>query len=200
MHHLTSGCKYDTTASPCCCSMWFKYTFSKPGIKSNSLCLVIDPVTRVVGAVLLWSVEIVMQLPVIASAVRLPLPVCPAIHAGIEWALWVPGFMLPMFGWCENRGPSASAAVRNNVNKDANSSPQGDHEDVEEEYGTLATTTPESLDERGRVAKPTEGRSGGKSGDGSRNSTIEPSQLALAPEALPAFVLCAEPTNHHSHR
>ncbi|KAJ6461911.1 hypothetical protein C8R47DRAFT_1027161 [Mycena vitilis] len=105
------------------------HDFARPGIKSNELCLLIDPVTRVVGAVLLWSVEIIMQLRVyalygcskrvavfniilfigsiigffaillynhskraaaIASVVRLPLPGCPTIHAGIEWALWVP--------------------------------------------------------------------------------------------------------------
>ncbi|KAJ6476705.1 hypothetical protein C8R47DRAFT_1020717 [Mycena vitilis] len=105
------------------------HDFARPGIKSNNLCLIIDPVTRVVGAMLLWSVEIIMQLRVyalygcskrvaavnivlfigsimgffgillynhsqraaaIASVVRLPLPGCPAIHAGIEWALWVP--------------------------------------------------------------------------------------------------------------
>lgn len=28
---------------------------------------------------------------VIASAIALPLPGCPSIHTGIEWAQWVPG-------------------------------------------------------------------------------------------------------------
>ncbi|KAJ7620882.1 hypothetical protein DFH06DRAFT_915157, partial [Mycena polygramma] len=105
------------------------HDFARPGINIPLRCLLIDPVTRVVGAVLLWSVEIIMQLRVyalygcskrvavfniilfigsiiglfaillynhskraaaIASVVRLPLPGCPTIHAGIEWALWVP--------------------------------------------------------------------------------------------------------------
>ncbi|KAJ7257755.1 hypothetical protein C8J57DRAFT_1342714 [Mycena rebaudengoi] len=105
------------------------HVFARPGVKSNNLCLVIDPITRALGAILLWSVEIVMQLriyalygcskriafinlslfagsivgfmwilmfnhsrraAVIASVVRLPLPGCPTVHEGIEWALWVP--------------------------------------------------------------------------------------------------------------
>lgn len=28
---------------------------------------------------------------VIAEAIKLPLPGCPSIHTGIEWAQWVPG-------------------------------------------------------------------------------------------------------------
>ena len=89
-----------------------------------------DTIIRVVGAIALWSIEIVMQLriyalydcsktiaavngvmflasigtflwilihnamgrsAVIADAIHLPLPGCPSIHTGIEWAQWVPG-------------------------------------------------------------------------------------------------------------
>ncbi|KAJ6563292.1 hypothetical protein DFH09DRAFT_1158906 [Mycena vulgaris] len=105
------------------------HVFARPGITSNTLCLDMDPITRSAGAVLLWSVEIVMQLRVyalygcskriaalnlilfggsiagfiwimlfnyakraaeIASVIHLPLPGCPSVHQGIEWALWVP--------------------------------------------------------------------------------------------------------------
>ncbi|KAK1217205.1 hypothetical protein PQX77_020158 [Marasmius sp. AFHP31] len=92
-------------------------------------CVAMDSVIRVVGAISLWSVEIIMQLrvyalykcskriaiingllflgsiagflyvliynaqrrrAVIADAVHLPLPGCPSIHSGIEWAQWIP--------------------------------------------------------------------------------------------------------------
>ncbi|KAJ7108222.1 hypothetical protein C8R44DRAFT_636656 [Mycena epipterygia] len=105
------------------------HVFALPGITSDTLCLDMDPITRAAGAVLLWSVEIVMQLRVyaiygcskriavlnlvlfagsitgflwimlfnhakraaeIASVIHLPLPGCPSVHQGIEWALWVP--------------------------------------------------------------------------------------------------------------
>ncbi|KAJ7463300.1 hypothetical protein FB451DRAFT_1266100 [Mycena latifolia] len=105
------------------------HVFARPGVTSNTLCLDMDPITRSAGAVLLWSVEIVMQLRVyalyrcskriaalnlilfggsiasflwimlfnhakraaeIASVIHLPLPGCPSVHQGIEWALWVP--------------------------------------------------------------------------------------------------------------
>lgn len=88
-----------------------------------------DSIIRVVGALSLWSAEIIMQLrvyalykcsrrvaifntilflgsitgflwilvhnaerrrAVIANAIHLPLPGCPSIHTGIEWAQWVP--------------------------------------------------------------------------------------------------------------
>jgi hypothetical protein len=40
----------------------------------------------------------------IASAIRLPLPGCPAINGGIQWSLWIPGKYLilaifPYHGW-----------------------------------------------------------------------------------------------------
>lgn len=113
-------------------------------------CVAMDSIIRIVGAISLWSVEIIMQLrvyaiykcskrvrhtsslllpsmmmicrlcqvvifnfvlflgsiagfmyvlvynaerrrAVIAQAVTLPLPGCPSIHSGIEWAQWVPG-------------------------------------------------------------------------------------------------------------
>ncbi|KAF9262098.1 hypothetical protein L218DRAFT_809162, partial [Marasmius fiardii PR-910] len=105
------------------------HTFSIPGVTSDNLCISVDTIMKVVGAVSLWSVEIIMQLrvyvlfscsrrvaavnvflflgsiagflwlliynaerrrAVIADAVHLPLPGCPALHAGIEWAQWVP--------------------------------------------------------------------------------------------------------------
>ncbi|KAK0457034.1 uncharacterized protein EV420DRAFT_1551061 [Desarmillaria tabescens] len=105
------------------------HIFSIPGITSDNLCVAIDSVVRIVGAISLWSVEIVMQLRVyalfkcskkvavvnvflfagsiagflwisahnaarrkalIADAIRLPLPGCPDVHSGIEWAQWIP--------------------------------------------------------------------------------------------------------------
>ncbi|KAK0457033.1 uncharacterized protein EV420DRAFT_1271979 [Desarmillaria tabescens] len=105
------------------------HLFSIPGITSDNLCVAIDSIVRIVGAISLWSVEIVMQLRVyalfkcskkvavingflfagsiagflwisvhnaarrkalIADAIHLPLPGCPVVHSGIEWAQWVP--------------------------------------------------------------------------------------------------------------
>ncbi|KAK7448435.1 hypothetical protein VKT23_013698 [Stygiomarasmius scandens] len=105
------------------------HTFSIPGVTSDNVCVAMDSIIRVVGAISLWSVEIVMQLrvyalykcskrvaifnavlflgsiagflwilihnaqrrrAVIADAIHLPLPGCPSIHSGIEWAQWVP--------------------------------------------------------------------------------------------------------------
>jgi len=105
------------------------HVFARPGITSNDLCVAMDTVIRVVGAVSLWSVELTMQLrvyalydrskrilaltstlflasiagffyilvfnhdhraAVIADAIKLPLPGCPTVHSGIEWAQWVP--------------------------------------------------------------------------------------------------------------
>ncbi|KAJ7432364.1 hypothetical protein B0H11DRAFT_2126426 [Mycena galericulata] len=105
------------------------HVFARPNITSPKLCVAMDTIIRVVGAVSLWSVEIIMQLrvyalyscskriaainlflfagsiagfmwiliynhsvrmSVIASVVHLPLPGCPDVHSGIEWAQWVP--------------------------------------------------------------------------------------------------------------
>ncbi|KDQ23875.1 hypothetical protein PLEOSDRAFT_1048725 [Pleurotus ostreatus PC15] len=105
------------------------HLFARPGITSDKVCLGMDPTIRVIGAVSLWSIEIIMQLRIyalyegskkvalfnftlflgsiagflwvliynaklrpalIADAVHLPLPGCPSIHAGIEWAQWIP--------------------------------------------------------------------------------------------------------------
>ncbi|KAJ3867837.1 hypothetical protein EV359DRAFT_78241 [Lentinula novae-zelandiae] len=105
------------------------HVFAVPGVTSDNLCVAMDSIIRVVGAISLWSVEIIMQLriyalfncskrvaitnsilflasiagflwilvynaqrrrAVIASAISLPLPGCPSIHSGIEWAQWVP--------------------------------------------------------------------------------------------------------------
>ncbi|KIJ40401.1 hypothetical protein M422DRAFT_173732, partial [Sphaerobolus stellatus SS14] len=105
------------------------HLFTRPGITSDTVCVAMDSIIRVVGAILLWSIEIVMQLriyalynrswkvaainfflfmvsiagftwilvhnalrrhAVIAAAIHLPLPGCPSIHTGIEWAQWVP--------------------------------------------------------------------------------------------------------------
>ncbi|KZV62217.1 hypothetical protein PENSPDRAFT_692707 [Peniophora sp. CONT] len=96
---------------------------------SLNLCVWMDAIIRVVGALSLWGVEITMQLriyalyrlskrvaiingvlflgsvvgflwilvhngmvraSVIAQAKSLPIPGCPVVHTGIEWAQWVP--------------------------------------------------------------------------------------------------------------
>ncbi|KAK7045347.1 hypothetical protein VNI00_007596 [Paramarasmius palmivorus] len=105
------------------------HVFSIPGVTNDNVCVAMDSIIRVVGALSLWSVEIIMQLrvyalykcskkiaiinallflgsiggfmyvlihnaqrrrAVIADAIHLPLPGCPSIHSGIEWAQWVP--------------------------------------------------------------------------------------------------------------
>ncbi|KAK7053643.1 UBA-e1-C domain-containing protein [Favolaschia claudopus] len=105
------------------------HVFARPGITSDNLCVAMDTIIRVVGALSLWSVEIIMQLriyalfgwskpiaginlllfagsiagfmwilihnhsvraSVIADVIDLPLPGCPSVHSGIEWAQWVP--------------------------------------------------------------------------------------------------------------
>lgn len=38
---------------------------------------------------------------VIANAIHLPLPGCPSIHTGIEWAQWVPG-QFHSYSWLSN--------------------------------------------------------------------------------------------------
>ncbi|KAJ7922273.1 hypothetical protein B0H13DRAFT_124792 [Mycena leptocephala] len=119
------------------------HVFARPGITSNNLCVAMDTIIRVVGAVSLWSVEIVMQLrvyalydcskriaalnillfvgsiagfmwiliynhsrraTVIANVIHLPLPGCPSVHSGIEWAQWVPGilFAFALFKTCQS--------------------------------------------------------------------------------------------------
>ncbi|KAJ7209018.1 hypothetical protein B0H12DRAFT_1158238 [Mycena haematopus] len=42
------------------------HVFARPGITSNNLCVAMDTIIRVAGAVSLWSVEIIMQLRVYA--------------------------------------------------------------------------------------------------------------------------------------
>ncbi|KAJ7105904.1 hypothetical protein C8R44DRAFT_987510 [Mycena epipterygia] len=42
------------------------HVFARPGITNNNLCVAMDTIIRVVGAVSLWSVEIIMQLRVYA--------------------------------------------------------------------------------------------------------------------------------------
>ncbi|KAJ3725625.1 hypothetical protein DFJ43DRAFT_1002384, partial [Lentinula guzmanii] len=105
------------------------HVFALPGVTSDNICVAMDSIIRVVGAISLWAVEIIMQLrvyalyhcsrkiaffnsvlflgsiagymfvlvhnaqrrrAVIANAITLPLPGCPSIHTGIEWAQWVP--------------------------------------------------------------------------------------------------------------
>jgi len=105
------------------------HVFARPGVPNDSLCIAMDTVIRVVGAISLWSVEVIMQLrvfalydcsrrvaattttlfllsiasflfilvhnhalraSVIAPVIALPLPGCPTVHTGIEWAQWVP--------------------------------------------------------------------------------------------------------------
>ncbi|KAJ7590416.1 hypothetical protein C8J56DRAFT_1025439 [Mycena floridula] len=105
------------------------HSFARPGATNPGLCVAMDSIIRVIGAISLWSVEIIMQLriyalysgskrvaifngvlfiisiggffgvlarnamvrrQVIANFVKLPLPGCPSIHSGLEWAQWVP--------------------------------------------------------------------------------------------------------------
>ncbi|KAJ4480855.1 hypothetical protein J3R30DRAFT_3700294 [Lentinula aciculospora] len=116
------------------------HVFAIPGVTSDNLCVAMDSIIRVVGAISLWSVEIIMQLriyalfscskrvaltncvlflgsiagflyilvhnaqrrrAVIASAIALPLPGCPSVHSGIEWAQWVPAtiYEIILFGY-----------------------------------------------------------------------------------------------------
>lgn len=42
------------------------HLFARPGITSDIVCLAVNPVTRIVGAISLWSVEIIMQLRIYA--------------------------------------------------------------------------------------------------------------------------------------
>ncbi|KAJ6465499.1 hypothetical protein C8R47DRAFT_1224367 [Mycena vitilis] len=106
------------------------HVFAGVGFNTSiDLCVAMDTAIRILGAISLWSVEIVMQLriyalygrskriaafnlalflgsiagfmwiliftharraAVIASDLDLSLPGCPVVHAGIEWAQWVP--------------------------------------------------------------------------------------------------------------
>ncbi|KAH8822665.1 hypothetical protein DL96DRAFT_1470099 [Flagelloscypha sp. PMI_526] len=105
------------------------HSFSIPGVTSDTVCVVMDSMIRVVGALSLWSIEIIMMLrvyalykcsrtvalvmaalflasvggfmgilihngmkrhSVIADSIHYPLPGCPSVHSGIEWAQWVP--------------------------------------------------------------------------------------------------------------
>ncbi|KAF5342606.1 hypothetical protein D9611_001401 [Ephemerocybe angulata] len=116
------------------------HSFAIPGVTSNAVCVAMDPTVRIVGAISLWSIEIIMQVRVyalygcsrkiaifnavvfalsiiaflvllvhntmaraqmIASAIKLPLPGCPAINGGLGWALWLPatGFELLLFAF-----------------------------------------------------------------------------------------------------
>ncbi|KAJ7598029.1 hypothetical protein C8J56DRAFT_721062, partial [Mycena floridula] len=116
------------------------HTFAIPGITGPNLCVAMDSIIRVIGAISLWAVEIIMQLriyalyngsrnvaifnaivfaisiagffgiliknaivrrEVISSVISLPLPGCPSIHSGLEWAQWVPaaGFEVVLCGF-----------------------------------------------------------------------------------------------------
>ncbi|TEB21211.1 hypothetical protein FA13DRAFT_146164 [Coprinellus micaceus] len=116
------------------------HTFAIPGVTSNTVCVAIDPTTRMAGAISLWAIEVIMQVRIyalydcskkvaifnaflfvcsiagfltllvinamrraslIASAIRLPLPGCPAINGGTGWALWLPasGFEFILFAF-----------------------------------------------------------------------------------------------------
>ncbi|EDR08587.1 uncharacterized protein LACBIDRAFT_296897 [Laccaria bicolor S238N-H82] len=105
------------------------HLFARPGVVNDDLCVAMDPITRLAGAISLWSIEIVMQVRIyalyrcskkialfngilflgsigsflwimvhnflrrralIAGAMHLPLPGCPSINGGIQWAQWVP--------------------------------------------------------------------------------------------------------------
>ncbi|KAF8963229.1 hypothetical protein BDZ97DRAFT_1821153 [Flammula alnicola] len=134
------------------------HTFAIPGVASHALCVAADPTTRLVGAVSLWSVEIIMQLRiyilynrskrvalfngvlfltsiglflwlVIVNAVRrsnvlrgsiakLPLPGCPTVNGGTEWAQWIPAtaFEGVLFGFALYRA-AMSVAARTKLNQ-----------------------------------------------------------------------------------
>ncbi|KAJ3514650.1 hypothetical protein NLJ89_g2248 [Agrocybe chaxingu] len=101
------------------------HSFAIPGVPSKTVCVAIDPVTRLVGGISLWSVEIIMQLRIYAlfnrsrkvalfngvlfilsivffiwimiintmnrykmiqHAMHFPLPGCPTINGGTQWA------------------------------------------------------------------------------------------------------------------
>ncbi|KIK60291.1 hypothetical protein GYMLUDRAFT_167680 [Collybiopsis luxurians FD-317 M1] len=147
------------------------HVFTIPGVTSDRVCVAMDSVIRVVGALSLWSVEIIMQLrvyalykcsrrasllfayssshvlsaiphqvamfnfilflgsiagflwvlihnaqrrqAVIADAIRLPLPGCPTIHTGIEWAQWVPATAYEgiLFGFALYKTASTTTAM-----------------------------------------------------------------------------------------
>ncbi|KAF9497323.1 hypothetical protein BDN71DRAFT_604761 [Pleurotus eryngii] len=42
------------------------HIFTLPGVTSDIVCLAINPTTRIIGAISLWSVEIIMQLRIYA--------------------------------------------------------------------------------------------------------------------------------------
>ncbi|KAF9524806.1 hypothetical protein CPB83DRAFT_860724 [Crepidotus variabilis] len=104
------------------------HLFVHPAIHTNAACVAMAPTSRILGAIGLWSVEIIMQVrlyalfnrskkvavfngvlfvasmgvflwilvlnskrrgQMIASAIHLPLPGCPTINGGTEWALWL---------------------------------------------------------------------------------------------------------------
>jgi hypothetical protein len=105
------------------------HTFSIPGITNDNVCVAMDSIIRIVGAISLWSVEVILQVrvyalygcskkvawfnailfvasiggffyvlifnamrrrAVIADTIHLPLPGCPSVHSGIEYAQWIP--------------------------------------------------------------------------------------------------------------
>ncbi|PPR00146.1 hypothetical protein CVT24_008953 [Panaeolus cyanescens] len=106
------------------------HSFAIPGVATKAVCIAMDPTTRTLGAISLWSIEIIMQLRIyalfhsskklalfnglcfllsiaafiyilvinairrpalIAKAIGLPLPGCPAVNGFVQWAQWIPG-------------------------------------------------------------------------------------------------------------
>jgi len=127
------------------------HLYASPGFANTYRCVLIDPVTRLAGAISLWVVEIYMQLRIfalynrsrkvaifnavvfiisiglfiwlmvlnalrraamIAPAIHLPLPGCPTINGGLQWALWIPPsiFELLLFGFALQKAVASSAA------------------------------------------------------------------------------------------
>ncbi|KAF8987751.1 hypothetical protein BDQ17DRAFT_1374699 [Cyathus striatus] len=108
------------------------HLFTRPGITSDTVCVAMDSVIRIVGAILLWSIEIVMQLRIYAifkcsikvAAINFILFLASiggfmyilifnAIrrHAVIaDWAQWVPatGFEGALFLWALYRTLSST--------------------------------------------------------------------------------------------
>ena len=52
----------------------------------NTICFILS----IAGFFVILTINAIRRPAVIAQAIHLPLPGCPTIHTGIEWAQWVP--------------------------------------------------------------------------------------------------------------
>jgi hypothetical protein len=99
------------------------HSFTLPWVRTRELCLAADPTIRIVGAISLWSVEIIMQLriyalfnrskKVIAPYIELPLIGCPAVNDPGQRAIWVPATMYEflLFGFALYKAATSSTAL-----------------------------------------------------------------------------------------